>query len=808
MSVDQFRIPVEKLKKTCDCDQELSFCNTSADVPPTDNAIGQERAAHSMQFGLDIDAPGYNIYVSGSPGTGKSTFVRSVVSQVAGKRSIPEDWCYINNFDNPENPLAVPLPAGQGRIFQRDMEELITGLEALLPKAFESDAYVQQKDAIVLSAKDKMQQLIQTMIREADEIGFRVQANPPNFIITPLWNGEPLSLEEYEKLPQEEQKKIDDRRLQVQKKIQQITHKGQLLDKQAMSEIAALDQKTASSAASSHIIQLKEKYAQNPRIADYLDTVTKDIEKRHEIFGFSNAAAAPDSNAFSWRKDDSFIPYKVNLFVNHEKSVGAPIVFEPKPNYYNLFGKIEYESQVFTVNTNFSMIKAGAIHKANGGFLILQVSDVLMEPFSWNTLKIALKYRQAIIENIGEQYRLVPTVGLKPEPVPLNLKVILIGTPYIFDLLYQMDEDFKKLFKVKVDFDTEMPRTQENIVKYVSFVSSLCDKEKLKHFDRGALGQIVEHGSLLVQDQKKLSTKLNEISEIVYEAASLADRNHADIVCACHVIDAVEERKKRLNRIEDTIREEMLTKNIRILTKGCEVGQINGLSVVEIEGHMFGVPSRITARTYAGHEGIVNIERETDMSGNIHSKGVLTLAGYLGGQFGQKTSLALTAQITFEQNYSGVEGDSASSTELYAILSSLSNVPIRQNLAVTGSVDQWGNIQPVDCVTQKIEGFFDLCDSSGLTGDQGVIIPVQNVQNLMLKDSVIKAVKEGKFHIYAVQAVAEGIELLTGIPFGEPDSDGTYPDNSLFGLVEKKLHEFVDGLMPNSQVIQKRKLRR
>ncbi len=484
-----------------------------------------------------------------------------------------------------------------------------------------------------------------------------------------------------------------------------------------------------------------------------------------------------------------FTRYKVNLFINNEDTEGAPVIAESNPYYYNLFGKIEYKTQMMTTMTDFTMIKAGAIHRANGGYLILQAKDLVMDPYAWEALKKALKYKQAVVENIGEQSRFIPTVTLKPQPIPLNVKVILVGSHYYYSLL-SMDEDFKKLFKVNVDFDVEMERTPENIQHYVSFIGSMCERENLKHLDCPAMARVIEFGSRLADGQDKLSTRFNVVSEIIYEASALAESGafRSEFVDAVHVEMAIKNKKYRSNMIEEKMPPQILHKKVLIDTEGEVVGQVNGLSVMSSSGYSFGLPSRITARTYSGSDGIINIERETEMSGNIHSKGVLTLNGYLGGKFAQEKPLALTAQITFEQLYGGVEGDSASSTELYAILSSLSGVPVRQSLAVTGSVNQMGEIQPIGGVNEKIEGFFDICTLKGLTGQQGVIIPESNVDNLMLE--VVEAVKNNKFHIYSVRKIEEGIELLTGLPAGEPDIYGEYPENTIFYLANQKLKEF------------------
>lgn len=791
--VDINRVPVEKLKRICRL-EELDFCNTTLDVPPLDGFIGQERAVRAMQFGLAMNAPGYNIFVVGPPGTGKSTYVQAIVSQVAAEGPVPSDWCYIYNFSDQDRPLAVSLPAGEGRGFQKDMEELLADLRVAVPKAFEGGDYEQQKEAVVQSVQQKMEESFQALEQEALEAGFNIKQTPRGFIFVPLKDGKPLTPDEYEQLPVQERREMEEKGRRLQKKLDETFHAGRMLEKQAKEQIAELEKQIALFAAGPLVGKLLEKYKEFPPIVEYLENVLKDITNNIDLFKSSGVPTPPLPFPVPQDDTDPFTRYKVNLFVTNEKNKGAPVVIEPSSTYYNLFGKIEYRSQVLSLSTNFTMVKPGAIHRANGGYLILQAKDVLSDPFAWDTLKKALKYRQAAVENIGEQYRLVPTVTLRPEPIPLNVKVILIGSPLLYHLLYNLDEDFQKLFKVKVDFDTEMPRTPENLRQYASFVSSVCRRENLRHFSRTGLARLIEYGSRLAGHQEKLSTRFNEVVEIVYEAAAWAQIEGSGHVEAPHVEKAVRERLYRSNRLEEKIQELILQEKILIDTEGEAVGQVNGLSIIETGGYVFGRPSRITARTYMGRGGIINIERETKMSGSIHSKGVLTLAGYLGGKFAQEKPLSLTAQITFEQLYDGVEGDSASSAELYAILSSLAGLPLKQNLAVTGSVNQFGEIQPIGGVTEKIEGFFEICKAKGLTGEQGVIIPVQNVDNLMLKDEILDAVKEKRFHIYAVKDIKEGIELLTGVPAGEPGEDGSYPEGSVFYLVDRKLREYNEGL--------------
>ena len=817
--IEKYKVPVDKLRNDCSICGDLNFCQTSKDVNVLEGVIGQDRAVKSMEFGLSMEASGYNIFVLGPQGTGKTTYTQTVVSKVASKRKVPDDWCYINNFSEWDKPLAISLPAGQGKVFQKDMEKLITNLVVYIPKAFESSNFQQQKDDIIQKTNKQMTEILRDIDKIARNAGFGIQQAANRILLIPLVENRQITQEEFSRLTEEEREKIDEKRNQTAKEIDDRIRDGQMVQRLAEEKAIEIQKQTAKEAAEPFIEQLKEKYKNFPEIADYLDKVLKDAAENHVIFSsvrhslneniitklqddsdsldgeekniFEKAASARDSK-------DPFTRYKVNLFINNENTKGAPVITESSPYYYNLFGKIEYKSHMMTTMTDFTMIKPGAIHKANGGYLILQVKDLLMDPFAWGALKKALKYKEAVVENIGEQSRYVPTVTLKPQPIPLNVKVILIGSYYYYQFL-AADEDFRKLFKVNVDFDVEMDRTRENIRNYVSFIASMCENENLKHFNCEGLAKVVEYGSRLADNQNKLSTRFNIVSEIVYEASALAEADNSEYVEGKHVNQAIKNKKYRSNRIEEKMQEQIVNKKVLIDTEGAVVGQVNGLSVMGVSGYAFGLPSRITARTYAGREGIINIERETDMSGNIHSKGVLTLNGYLGGKFAQEKPLGLTAQVTFEQLYGGVEGDSASSAELYAILSSLSDVPIKQNLAVTGSVNQMGEIQPIGGVNEKIEGFFDICSLNGLTGDQGVIIPVSNIDNLMLKDEVIEAVKNNLFHIYAVTKIEEGIELLTGVKAGEKDIYGDYEKDSIFYLANNKINEFNKVLKTESE---------
>jgi lon-related putative ATP-dependent protease len=792
-NANKYIVPTESLRRVC-CGEELDFCQTTEDMQPPEGFIGQERAVRAMQFGLSMKAPGYNIFVAGPPGTGKSTYVQAIVSQAAAGGSVPDDWCYIYNFSDKDRPLAVSLPAGGGRGFKDDVEELLADLRVNIPKAFESGDYENKKGAIVQSVQQKMSDYFQEIEAAASADGFDMKRTPNGIIFIPLKDGKPFSSEDFENLAAQERRDFEDKGRKLHKKLEETFHTGRQLEKQANEQIAELEKEIALFAIGPLVDRLLEQYNKFPPIIDYLKMYLKDITNNLELF--KGTAPTPEQlHAFmSQEESDPFIRYRVNLFVSNVINGGVPVVIEPSSHYYNLFGKIEYRSQMFALSTDYTMIKPGSLHRANGGYLILQIKDVMSDPFAWDTLKKALKYRQATVENIGEQYRLVPTVTLRPEPISLNVKVILIGSPMLYNLLYTWDEDFEKLFKVKVDFDTEMPRNPDNLRQYASFVNSVCQREKLRHFSREGLARIIEYGSRLAGHQGKLSTRFNEVIEIVYEAAAWAQAENSRYVEASHVDKALREKVYRSNGLEEKIQEMFTQEKILIDTSGVVVGQVNGLYVIDSGGYTFGRPARITARTYMGRGGVVNIERETKMSGSIHSKGVLTLAGYLGGKFAQVKTLGLTAQITFEQLYDGIEGDSASSAELYAILSSLAELPVNQSLAVTGSVNQFGEVQPIGGATEKIEGFFDVCAAKGLSGTQGVVIPAQNIDDLMLKEEILEAVRNGKFHIYAVRNIEEGIELLSGIPAGDVKEDGSYPEGSVFELVDRKLREYNQGL--------------
>ncbi|WP_041274529.1 Lon protease family protein [Desulforamulus reducens] len=776
-----------RLRRRCQTD-ELGFCSTSADVPPLKDFIGQERAVRAMQFGLSMQAYGYNIFVAGPAGTGKTTYTQTVVHQAAIRGEIPGDYCLLYNFQNPDVPLAVILPPGRGIKFQRDMTHLTGQMKVAINRLFEGKDYIQRKNTIIQEKQQELDNDVNRLRENAASLGFVMKVNEQGIAFLPVKDGKTLSKEQYNELTSEEVFSFEERLKVLQDRTEEIAFKSKELEKEADRVVRELDQQLILETTVPLVMKLQEKYQEYTKIVCYLHDLVKHLTEN--IGSLANRENQEKEKV----QNDLFTLYCVHLLVNHTDTTGAPVVVETNPNYYNLFGKIEYRSQMGTVNTDFTMIKPGAIHRANGGYLIVQAKDLLTDPNSWETLKKALKNRQVIIENIGEQYRSVPTISLRPEPIPLNVKVILIGSQRIYQLLQHADEDFEKLFKVMVDFEVVMPRTPDNLRNYVAFVGSVCRKEGLLHFDKSGLSEIIEYGSRLAANQNKLSTQFNEVVEIILEASAWAQTNGAPLVGAEHVRQAINEKLYRCRRVEERLQELILRDKILVDTDGAVVGQVNGLAVLDVGNYVFGKPSRITAKTYMGQEGLINIERETQMSGSIHSKGVLTLTGYLGGMFAQNKPLCLSASITFEQLYEGVEGDSASSAELYALLSSLSGIPIRQYLAVTGSVNQNGEIQPIGGVTEKIEGFFGVCQARGLTGEQGVIIPVQNIDNLMLNHEVLEAVEKGIFHIYAISQVEEGIELLTGMPAGELQADGSYPKGTIFQLVDDKLKQYAQGI--------------
>lgn len=778
------------------CDPEVFSFKTTDDIPEGKETIGQERALHALDFGLSMVSKGFNIYVLGAYGTGKLTTVKSFLSKKASQEPVPGDWCYVYNFGDPDTPVAISLNPGEAVVFQKNMEELIKILRVEIPKVFESKEYERQRNKIIEESQKKQKDTFTSLEQDAKDKGFSLRKTVSGLIIAPVkQNGEPLTEEEYEALDESTRKKIDEIGRGLQEKLNDGVRSIRDTEKMVKEALKKLEKEAALAAVGHLIDELKNKFSEYEKITRYLDGVKEDILEHLDDFKIQEEQQ-PSQVPFMRlpKAEPTFTRYTVNVLVNNKDCEGAPCVFESNPTYYNLFGRIEHKIQYGIALTDFSMIKSGSLHKANGGYIVINALDLLRNIFAYDAMKRAISNLELKIEDVWEQYRLISTTTLKPEAIPLNIKVILVGNPHLYYLLYNLDEEYKELFKVKSDFDIRMERTEKNINKYASFVSTLSKEEKLLPFDRKGVAKVVELGSRLAEYQNKLSLRFSDLADVIREASYWASKDQGTVVSAEHVQRAIDERILRTNRIEERLREMIVEGTIIVDTEGEKLGQINGLAILDFGDYTFGKPSRITARTYTGKAGVINIERETKMSGKIHEKAILIITHYLGSKYATKKPLSLSASIAFEQLYEMVEGDSASCAELYALLSSIGGVSLKQSIAVTGSMDQNGDVQPVGGINEKIEGFFDLCKLKGLDGKQGVIIPSRNVKNLMLKNDVVEAVRENKFFIYPIQKVEEGLEIITGMQAGELREDGMYLEGTVNYLVVKRLAEISEAI--------------
>ncbi len=674
------------------------------------------------------------------------------------------------------------------------MESLAKSVVSDIRNAFESEEYSNQREATVKGFQTQKQEILERMEEQARQQGFGIQATPMGLMTIPVVNGKPLGEEDFVALDEKKKQEIVEKQQKLQELIEVSLRQVKGFDKSAREALQNLDQEVGRFAIRHLIQDLTDKYTALPQVKAYLDQVQTNIIEN--LVQFKPAAEdQPETPGLMGQpKESPTRKYSVNVVVDNSGLDGAPVIIERNPTYNNLFGRIEQEARFGTLVTDFTLIRRGSLHRANGGYLVLPAEELLANPLAWESLKRALENREIVIEDAGEKLGIFSTKSLRPQPIPLDVKVILIGRPDVYQLLLRYDERFSELFKVKVDFDTQMPRTDENIADYSSLVSTICEMENLHHLDSSALARVVEHGSRIVEDQTKLSTHFGEIADVVREASYYASLENAELVTAEHVRRAIEERFYRSSLIQERIQEMIARDVIKIDVTGERVGQVNGLSVLGTGDVAFGQPSRITVSVGLGREGLVDIEREAKLGGPLHTKGVMILSGYLAGKFAQDKPLSLAARIVFEQNYSGVDGDSASSTELYAILSALSGLPIRQNIAVTGSVDQNGEIQAIGGVNEKIEGFFEVCKAKGLTGEQGVMIPRSNETNLMLKEALVQSVREGKFHIWSVATVEEGIEILTGVEAGQRQAEGAFGTETVFGKVDLRLRRLAKSL--------------
>ena len=775
------------------CDQNIFKFNTTAELPDVIEIIGQDRALRAIDFGLNLDSKGFNVFILGENGTGKLTTIKSVLEKKAADEPVPPDWCYVFNFRDPDVPLALSLPPGSAAVFHKDMEELISIIKVEISKVFESKEYEKQKNKILEDFQKRQKSLFSNLEAEAEGKGFSIRKSVGGLMIVPVKKGgEPLTEEEYEALEEGTRVKVDEIGKELQDKLNDVAREVKEAEKNVKELLSKLEKDATLAAVGHYMEDIKNKYKEHEKIVSYLSDATEDILGHIEDFKVQEEQTPPLPFMKMQKQEPNFTRYKVNVLVNNQETKGAPCVYESNPTFFNLIGRLEYRFQYGMATTDFSMIKAGALHKANGGYLILNALDLLRNMFSYDVLKRAIKNKEIKLEDILEQYRMIATSTLRPEAIPLNVKVILLGIPYLYYLLHNVDEEYRELFKVQADFDSRMACNGDSMLAYAAFVGSSCKKENLMPFDRSGVAKIVEYGSRLAGQQDKLSSRFSEIADLLRESNYWAKKAGGNIVTTEHVEKAIDEKIYRSNRIEERLQEMILEGTLIIDTAGAKVGQVNGLAVMGMGDYMFGKPSRITASTYAGKAGVINIERETKMSGRIHEKAILILTHYIGSTYARNKSISFTASITFEQLYDMIEGDSATCAELYTILSSLSGLPLKQNIAVTGSMDQNGDVQPIGGVNEKIEGFFDLCKMRGLDGSHGVIIPRKNVNHLMLKKDVVDAVREGKFSIFPIDRVEEGLEIFTDTPMGRMNEDGTFPEGTISFLVMKRLREITD----------------
>lgn len=776
----------EALYRSCKPD-DFTF-ETTADLDSSVGIPGQARAAEAVQFGIGMERHGYNIFAHGPAGTGKQFLLERLVTDRAAARPVAPDLCYVNNFSEPNKPSLLVLPPGVGSSLKTDLKEFIDEVISALPAVFESEEYHAKVNAIRQSVKTGPEQGLSELHDQAKEQDIAMLHTPVGFVFAPTKDGAVLNPEEFGKLPPGEQKRLGAAMEELEQKLALVLRQAPRWEREVRSKIRELNREMTEFAVGHVLDELRQKYSAHSGLISYLDAVQKDITDHARQLIPADGAPGPGLSEV-FRGTPITRRYDVNVIIDHSGERHAPVIYEDHPSYDNLLGRIEHISEMGTLVTDFNLIRSGALHRANGGYLILDARKVLMSPYSWEALKRVLQARQIRIESIGEALGLVSTVSLVPEPVPLDVKVVLLGDRFIYYLLCHHDPDFQELFKVAADFDDSFNRTSESQQLYAKLIASIVSREKTRHFDKTAVMRIIEHSSRIAADAEKLSTQVGQLADLLREADYFAAQAAHSVVTVSDVQCAIDAYVRRSDRVRERLQEATLRKTIYIDTEGSKVGQVNGLSVLQLNDFAFGHPARITARIRMGKGEVIDIEREVELSGPIHSKGVLILAGFLGGRYATDSPLSLSASLVFEQSYSGVEGDSASSTELYALLSAIADLPVRQYLAVTGSVNQHGEIQPIGGVNEKVEGFFDLCKARGLTGAQGVLIPASNVKHLMLRQDVVDAVSGGRFHIYPVETIDQGIELLTGIEAGERNQEGHYPYGTVNHLVQRRLND-------------------
>jgi predicted ATP-dependent protease/DNA polymerase III delta prime subunit len=771
---------------------EISFdCKSTAELSPLTEIVGQSRAVKALRFGLRIKDKGFNIFISGMPGTGRKTAAGNFIRELAKDMPVPDDWAYVNNFHDSTEPQALRLPAGSGIVLKKEMEKFVAGIATALRDAFESNEYMQRRTATLQTIESKKTDFVTGLNQMATAAGFQIAQSPIGLMLVPIIQGKPVTDEELAKLPPETLKDIEKRKEAFQTKVQEAMVQLRDLERQSEEKVVELNREITTYVLEPRLLGIRERFKGFPEVIEFIKHVEDDIldnvpaivqgeQPQQGPMGVQAPTDGPDHD------------YVVNLIVDNSKLKGAPVEIEMKPSYTRLFGATEKEARFGALFTDYTMIRGGVAHRANGGFLVVPVEGLFEDPLIWPSLKQTISNEELEIEEPAARMGYMMTKSLRPQAIPFNAKVVLVGDPNAYEILYSADKDFRDLFRVKADFDSSMERNEENIMQYAHVVCTICSKENLLPVDPSGLAAIVEYSSRMVEDKNKMATLFAEVANVIREANFYAAEEKSKIITRKHIDKALEEKIYRSNMIQMKLQDMVRKKVLLIETEGKKVGQVNGLSVMELGDYAFGMPTRITASVGVGKDGIVNVEREAQMSGPTHTKGVVIIGGYLNDAYAREKPLSLTAKLTFEQSYSGVDGDSASSTELYAILSALSGKPINQSIAVTGSVNQKGEVQAIGGVNQKIEGYFEVCRLRGLTGEQGVMIPESNVQNLMLRDEVLDAVKAKKFHLWSTTSINDGIEHLTGVKAGERNKDGSYPKDSINDLVQRRLSEMAD----------------
>jgi len=793
--IDSLKVPLEELRLEYD-PAELGFECTD-ELVPLSEFIGQDRAVHALQFGLGLKKPGYNIFVTGLSGTGKATAILEYIKRrlrdqaTAGEVTVPDDWCYVYNFDEPDRPNAIRLPAGQAKLFRDRLGVLLVSVKANINRAFSGEEYERLRKETLEGGQSQAQELMQEAQKMADAGGFLLRFAPTGVSLLPLRDGKPMSPDQFQDLTAKDRNELSEREKPIMEAVNEAGERLRGIEREVSDAVAKLDREVADEVLKGSFEPIESAYQETGEIPKFLQRLKTFARENVQLLRNEEKQETPLTSIGG---PDPLLAFRANAFVDNASVEGPPIVVESNPNWTNLFGRIERRATLGTYVSDHTLLRAGAVHKANGGYLILNLVDVMTKPGAWDGLKRLIRTGEVSLEDPGEQYGLLTPQTLRPEPIPVDVKLVVTGDPMAYFLLSARDEEFWEMFKVKADFDYQIERTQENVLAYAGFICASAQQEGLQHFEADAVARVVDYGSRLVDDREKLSARFGRLRDVVIEADYWRGVDDGPLVTKEHVEKAIDERVYRLNLVEERMREAIVQGTIIIDTEGSVVGQVNALSVLQMGDFRFGRPARITARTFLGQRGVVSIDRESQLSGKIHDKGVLVLSGYLGSTYAQDKPLSLLASISFEQEYSSIDGDSASLAELCSILSSLADAPIRQDLAMTGSVNQKGEVQPIGGLNQKIEGFHDVCRLAGFNGTQGVMMPARNKRNLMLRKDVVESVEEGNFSIYAVSSVNEAIELLTGVEAGERDEEGKYPEGTINRRVEDRLREMGETL--------------